>query len=61
MKKLVRRPSAIAGAIGAWCMVLGALAANAAEITINVGEGQTFAYAIDDGELISTGDEGPRK
>ena len=47
MKKLVRRPSAIAGAIGAWCLVLGALAANAAEITINVGEGQTFAYAID--------------
>ena len=42
-------------------MVLGALAANAAEITINVGEGQTFAYAIDDGELISTGDEGPAK
>lgn len=61
MKKLVRRPSAIADAIGAWCMVLGALAANAAEITINVGEGQTFAYAIDGGELVQTEDVGPAK
>ena len=61
MKKLVRRPSAIAGAIGAWCMVLGALAANAAEITINVGEGQTLAYAINGGELVQTEVEGPVK
>ena len=42
-------------------LLLFTSAANAAEITINVGEGQTFAYAIDGGELISTGEVGPAK
>ena len=52
MKKIV---------VSCWLLVVGALAANAAEITINVGEGQTFAYAIDGGELVQTGEEGPAK
>ena len=42
-------------------LLLFTSAANAAEITINVGEGQTFAYAIDDGELVQTKEEGPAK
>ena len=52
MKKLV---------LDAWCLVLGALAANAAEITINVDEGQAFAYAIDGGELVRTEEVGPAR
>ena len=52
MKKIV---------VSCWLLVVGALAANAAEITINVGEGQTFAYAIDGGELVQTGEEGSAK
>ena len=52
MKKIV---------VSCWLLVVGALAANAAEITINVDEGQTFAYAIDGGELVQTGEEGPAK
>ena len=52
MKKIV---------VSCWLLVVGVLAANAAEFTINVGEGQTFAYAIDGGELVQTEDVGPAK